>query len=226
MAGSDIVIIQFNVHLLVDELFANQIFASKHTPNPKPFKSILSLDIPITVCNPARIYVVGGPGKDFGSSGIQTAAFISQHNEDVFRVISTAFAAGPVTSAGDAIFTSIMDNELFCDWFLAENSLRIGKAFELIADWCEFHKFTYASFPLSLPLFSKCPLLMARTSYIKTQAALFTLVDFEPLIMGHTDPNLPINDRVDQFMAILNNWGVRMVNLSHRHPLQSLTDVL
>lgn len=32
---------------------------------------------------------------------------------------------------------------MYCDWFLAENVARIGKAFEFVAGWCDFHKLAY-----------------------------------------------------------------------------------
>lgn len=50
--------------------------------------------------------------------------------------------------------------------------------------------------------------------YIKSEAGLFTLVDFEPLITAHTDSSLPIKERVEEFMKILITNGVKLVSLS------------
>lgn len=71
---------EFDLHLLVDEAFAHQVFASAHVPHPPPFVSVLRLP----VCAPgnaagvdaARIHVLGGPTKAFGASGLKLGALV------------------------------------------------------------------------------------------------------------------------------------------------------
>jgi aspartate/methionine/tyrosine aminotransferase len=128
--------------LIVDEVFANQVYASSYSPDPTPFTSILSLDLSAT-CNPARIHVLAGPTKDFGASGVKAGALVSQDNVDVIKVITAALEATPISSTTDAVLTVILNNEEYCDWFLEENRNRLRKAFELIASWCEFHHLPY-----------------------------------------------------------------------------------
>lgn len=131
---------QFDLHLIVDEVFANEVFSSSYSPHPTPFISVLSLDIPRPYCDPARIHVLAGPTKDFGASGALAGALISQHNQDVINVVTSSLWAAPISSPTDAVFTAVMNDEAYCDWYLQENRTRLARAFELLAEWCEFHK--------------------------------------------------------------------------------------
>ena len=44
------------------------------------------------------------------------------------------------SSVSDLLFTSVLSDVQFRDWFLEENRLRLTQAFEFVADWCESHK--------------------------------------------------------------------------------------
>lgn len=130
---------QFDLHLVADEVFANQVFSSAYCSEPTPFTSILSLDLS-GICDPSRVYVLAGPTKDFGASGVKVGAFISQKNPGVLKLVKASLDATPISSASDTLFTAILDDEPFCDEFLKDNRLRLALAFELIASWCSFHK--------------------------------------------------------------------------------------
>lgn len=122
----------------MDEVFANQVFSSVYCPDPTPFTSILSLDLS-GHCDPSRVYVLAGPTKDFGASGVKVGALISQHNIDVLRLTRASLVATPISSAADAIFTAILNDDSFCDQFLEDNRNKLRQAFELIALWCTYH---------------------------------------------------------------------------------------
>lgn len=53
--------------------------------------------------------------------------------------IRTSLNATPVSSASDAIFTAIMQDEAFFENFMSENRKSLGEAFELVGEWCESH---------------------------------------------------------------------------------------
>jgi aspartate/methionine/tyrosine aminotransferase len=128
------------LHLLVDEVYANQVFSSSIVPNPPPFISILSLDVQSLVgCDPSRIHVIAGPTKDFGASGLKVGAFVSQHNSAMIRMMTASLGAFPVSSASDAALTPVMNDTKYCKWFLEENRRRLSEAFETVASWCTFH---------------------------------------------------------------------------------------
>lgn len=132
---------QFNLHLIVDEVFANEIFSSRYVPNPTIFTSILSFPPEFLPCNPSRIHVFWSPSKDLGASGVKIGVLISQSaaNKPLIDTIRTSMIATPVSSASDAVFTAIMQDEAFFENFMSENRKNLGEAFELVGAWCESH---------------------------------------------------------------------------------------
>uniref|UniRef100_A0A0W0EV08 Aminotransferase class I/classII large domain-containing protein n=1 Tax=Moniliophthora roreri TaxID=221103 RepID=A0A0W0EV08_MONRR len=179
---------ELNIHLIVDEVFANEVFKTRFSPNPTSFTSILSLDTS-SVCNPARIHVLAGPTKDFGASGIKVGALVSQNNPDVVKAIGDSLMATPISSAADCIFTAILDDEEFCDSYLKDNRIRLAKAFELLGEWCEFH---------GLP-------------FVRAEAAVFALVDLAPIIGKSEDQALPIREQVASAERKIHEGGVHLV---------------
>ncbi|KII84100.1 hypothetical protein PLICRDRAFT_179782 [Plicaturopsis crispa FD-325 SS-3] len=130
----------YNLHLLVDEVYANQVFSSSLVPDPTPFVSALSLDMRTECgCDPSRIHVLAGPTKDFGASGFKIGAFVSQHNPKLVKIVQGALGGIPISSAADALLTPVLRDDAFRVWFLQENRKRLGQAFENVAAWCLFH---------------------------------------------------------------------------------------
>lgn len=131
---------QFNLHLIVDEVYALQTFPSCFVPHPPPFISILSYDLQSLGVDSSRVHVLAGPTKDFGASGMKVGALISQHNKSILNFIRNSITANPISSASDALFTAILEDQGFCDWFLTENRERLSRAFERVGNWCKFHE--------------------------------------------------------------------------------------
>ncbi|QRV85623.1 aminotransferase class I and II protein [Ceratobasidium sp. AG-Ba] len=180
---------EFNVHLISDEVYGLQVFSSRYVPNPTPFKSILSLSIP---CNPARIHVLAGPTKDFGASGIKVGSLISQHNPDLLRLVERAVQALPMSSAADALFTKVLSDVQFRDWFLEENRKRLRQAFELAGDWCTFHNL----------------------SFVPASAGVFFVVDFAPLCARISSPSATTYDQTLAAFKAMQSSGVYIVPMT------------
>lgn len=64
---------QYNLHLVVDEVYGLSTFTATRYPpaNPAKFESILSYDLPALSVDPSRVHVLAGPTKDFGASGVK-----------------------------------------------------------------------------------------------------------------------------------------------------------
>ncbi|KAF8601084.1 PLP-dependent transferase [Ceratobasidium sp. AG-I] len=175
---------QFNIHLLVDEVYALQVFASKHVPHPTPFTSVLSLNLTSYSINPSRVHVIGSPNKAFGAAGLMVGTFISQHNPELVQVMESTAEIVQVSSASDMLFTSVLSDISFRDWFLEENRRRLAAAFEFIAEWCMFH----------------------RLPFIPASAGVFFVVDFAPIIHRITKTSHTSYGRtVAAFNVMLNN---------------------
>lgn len=133
-------VVQLDLHFLVDEVYALQVFPTSLVPHPEPFVSVLSFDFQTLGVDPSRVHVLAGPTKDFGASGMKVGALISQHNPAVVEFIEDTARANPMSSASDALFTQILEDDVFREWFLDENRKRLSRAFERAAGWCTFHK--------------------------------------------------------------------------------------
>ncbi|GJE91544.1 aspartate aminotransferase like domain-containing protein [Phanerochaete sordida] len=195
---------EFNLHLLVDEVFANQVFASSRVPQPPPFTSILALPVSqpgnAAGVDPARIHVLAGPTKAFGASGIKVGALVSQHNPALVRMLNVGLRATPISAAADALFAHIFLGSVregaeevtelapFARWFLDENIRRMSTAFELVGSWCDFHKL----------------------SFIPPSAGVFFIVDFDPIMptKDSAGASLGIQERLDAAVAAMLRCGV------------------
>ncbi|KZP07798.1 PLP-dependent transferase [Athelia psychrophila] len=179
---------EFDLHFLVDEVYALQIFPTSHVPNPEPFVSVLSIDFQEHGVNPARIHILAGPTKDFGASGLKVGALISQDNPGLLVMIKESIRANPMSSASDAIFTQIIEDRKFCDWFLEENRRRLRHAYELAAGWAAFHKLTF----------------------LPGNAGVFFIVDFAPLIELIAPKDLAMDDKLMYVVEAMLKNGVFM----------------
>ncbi|EIW86054.1 PLP-dependent transferase [Coniophora puteana RWD-64-598 SS2] len=132
---------KYDLHLLVDEIYGNQVYASSLVPHPPPFVSALSLDLlSLANCNPSRVHVVAGPSKDFGASGLCIGIFISQHNPELVKLMDSAAESNQISGSTNAIFAAALSDRQWRDWFLEENRRRTAEAFEVVVAWCRFHK--------------------------------------------------------------------------------------
>ncbi|KAG9119547.1 hypothetical protein FRC07_005388 [Ceratobasidium sp. 392] len=184
---------EFDVHLLVDEVYGLQVFSSRYVPDPPPFISILSLDIQaLAGCDPSRIHVVAGPTKDFGSSGLKVGSLISQRNPDLLLLVERAVQAIPMSSASDALFTRVLSDVSFRDWFLEENRRRLSKAFEVVGDWCTYHK---------LP-------------FVPASAGVFFVVDLAPLLGRVASPGATAYEQTVAGFRAMQNAGVYIVPMT------------
>ncbi|KAG8718186.1 hypothetical protein FRC09_013039, partial [Ceratobasidium sp. 395] len=175
------------------EVYGLQVFASRYVPDPTPFTSILSLDIQaLAGCNPARVHVIAGPTKDFGSSGLKVGSLISQHNPDLLVLVERAIQALPMSSASDALFTRVLSDVSFRDWFLEENRRRLSKAFEVVGDWCTFHK---------LP-------------FVPASAGVFFVVDLAPILERVASANATAYERTVAGFKAMQDAGVYIVPMT------------
>ncbi|KAH8829302.1 PLP-dependent transferase [Flagelloscypha sp. PMI_526] len=188
---------EFNLYLITDEVFANEVFPSKYSPNPQPFRSILSLsDLP---CNPGRIFVIAGPTKDLGASGIKLGCLIAQRNQPVLDAVAAAVPVTPLSTASDAIFTHIIEDEEWLDGFLDRNRKALAQSFELLARWCEGHGFEFCV----------------------AEAGIFALVDFAPLV-NKIDGEMSTLEKLDQVIERAKKAGVMLrTSAASEDPVQT-----
>jgi len=135
---------KYDLHLLADEVYGNQVYHSSVVPFPPLFVSVLSLDLAhLAGCDPKRVHVLTGPGKDFGASGWKCGAIISQANRLLVNALNAALIFKPVSTLSEAAFTTILSDRAFWEPFLAESTRRVSAALEKVVEWCRFHSIPF-----------------------------------------------------------------------------------
>jgi aspartate/methionine/tyrosine aminotransferase len=142
---------QFDLHLIVDEIFANTTFPTTRNPSPIPFISVLSLDVwdaSSQLLN--QIHVLAGPTKDFGCSALKAGLLVTE-NAAVRQSVATALQATPISGAADAMLSALLIDEARTKALLEKNRAAQGRSFDLCADWAHVHGLPYVPMQLSAP---------------------------------------------------------------------------
>ncbi|KAJ7116939.1 PLP-dependent transferase [Mycena epipterygia] len=173
---------KYNIHLIVDEVYALSTFDSDYPPafNVK-FESILSYDLPAIGVDPSRVHVLAGPTKDFGASGFKLGLLISPSNLQLVNLLRPLFNATPISAASDLLFARLLGDKPFVKKFLADNSAALGTAYELVAKWMIFH---------SLP-------------FTCANAGVYVVVDLAPFITRISDPSAGDAVKLDLAVAAM-----------------------
>ncbi|CAO1633260.1 unnamed protein product [Sympodiomycopsis kandeliae] len=133
-----------NLHLVFDEIYAMSVFPTSDNRTPQPFISALNIDWQSEAsCDPSRIHILSSASKDFGLNGFRIGTFISQHNAELFAAMKVTTKLYMVSSPADALFSALIEDTKFYDWFVETNRKRLTAAYEVIKKWCIRHKIDY-----------------------------------------------------------------------------------
>ncbi|EIN03513.1 PLP-dependent transferase [Punctularia strigosozonata HHB-11173 SS5] len=122
------------IHLINDEIYALSQFGGE---SATPFTSILSIDVEKEAgCNPARVHMLYGMSKDFCANGLRVGAVVSQ-NRDLILAFYALARFVKVSSASDALWSSILLDDEKLDYFVTTNQDRLGAAYRYCCSWFE-----------------------------------------------------------------------------------------
>lgn len=137
--------LQFNIHLISDELFAQSVFPTRRNPEPRPFISVLSLpEWSAESSLLPQIHVLGSMTKDLGLSGLKAALLVTE-NREIRHCVEVGLWATPISGMSDAAMTHLLSDDTRVDRLLAKNAKLLGQAMDRCADWAEFHLFPFVS---------------------------------------------------------------------------------
>ncbi|KAI9658481.1 MAG: hypothetical protein M1831_003919 [Alyxoria varia] len=117
------------IHFISDEVYAKSIFPSKDCPEPRPFISVLSLNIEKFI-DPSLVHVLYGMSKDFCSNGIRVGAFISQNNARLHAAMRSISKFAWTSSLSDLAWCSILDDQEFLDSYFKLVTSRMTEAYD------------------------------------------------------------------------------------------------
>lgn len=108
-----------NIHLVIDEIYAATIFSSPS------FISVSEI-IQDMDCNRNLIHVIYSLSKDMGFPGLRVGIVYS-YNDAVVSCARKMSSFGLVSSQTQYLLASMLNDEVFVDYFLAESSRRLKK---------------------------------------------------------------------------------------------------
>jgi aspartate/methionine/tyrosine aminotransferase len=120
---------KYSLHLISDEIYAMEVFASKDVPEPKPLVSVLSFDVKEYI-DPSLVHVAYGMSKDFCSNGLRVGALISPWNPDLLAAFATTAVFPWPSSMSDQTWTSILGDEAFLPSYFETLTNRLAKAYD------------------------------------------------------------------------------------------------
>ncbi|ORY26710.1 pyridoxal phosphate-dependent transferase [Naematelia encephala] len=131
---------QFNLHLVVDEVFAYTTLSTDSNPHPTPFISVLSLPIwqDPTAAFLQRLHVLAGPTKDLGCSGLKAGLLVTE-NADVRTLVERGLLPTPISGATEAALTGLLLDEERLTILLEENRRQCAEAMGLCSRWATYH---------------------------------------------------------------------------------------
>ena len=127
--------------MISDELFAQSVFPTRRSPDPRPFISVLSLpEWSLDSDLLGQIHVLGSMTKDLGLSGLKAALLVTE-NEEIRKSVEVNLWATPISGLTDAAVSHLLEDDQRVDDLLARNAKLLGEAMDLCADCAEFHEF-------------------------------------------------------------------------------------
>lgn len=135
---------EHGLHLVMDEIYARSVFATRDVPNPTQFDSILRMDTEKEAgLHPSRVHVISSASKDYSINGFRIGIFISQHNQKMIDAMTSTARFSQTASPAGQLFATMLNDRKFLTWFLAENRRRLTKAYNYVTDFCKHHDIPY-----------------------------------------------------------------------------------
>jgi len=136
-----------NIHLVSDEIYALSVFRTTDTTTPsslterpppqlEPFTSLSSIPTE-SLITPSHTHILYGLSKDFGANGIRLGAIISQHNPTLHSALIPVAINSYASSLAESAATALLGDDVFTDWYIAENQRRLRGSWEIVISWAE-----------------------------------------------------------------------------------------
>ncbi|GAA5824944.1 hypothetical protein JCM11251_006033 [Rhodosporidiobolus azoricus] len=132
-----------NLWLIVDEIYALSVFDSHDLDSPRPFTSILSVDVfKEAGCNPARVVQLYGMSKDFGANGLRAGNLVCQHNPKLVGALASTAMPMRMGSPTDALWSALL-NSPELPTYLSMNRRALSGAYAYLSAWLRAHNIPY-----------------------------------------------------------------------------------
>lgn len=77
--------------------------------------------------------------------GFRLGIFISQHNKDVINALTMTARFAQTAAPAGQLFTSLINNKEYLNWFLTENRSRLTKTYNYVTEYLQHHEIPYVA---------------------------------------------------------------------------------
>ncbi|KAJ3500599.1 hypothetical protein NMY22_g19209 [Coprinellus aureogranulatus] len=133
---------QHDLHLVSDEVYALSTFNSRDIPSPKPFISILSIDLDKLKVRQERVHMLYGMSKDFDANGFR-AGMLHTRNRGLYQSLLATSIFSIVSSPTAELWSSLLEDEVGLRTYIERNREELRGAYEHLTDWLKFHGIPY-----------------------------------------------------------------------------------
>ena len=120
---------KLNIHLISDEVYARSHFPSADVPNPPPFVSVLSFNLPDYI-DPSLVHVIYAMSKDFCANGIRIGALISPHNMQLMRTFRAVASFTRASQLAEHVWLNLLNDTHFLDAYFPAFQAKMTDAYE------------------------------------------------------------------------------------------------
>lgn len=129
---------KYQIHLIVDEIYALSVFPNPATPTAEPFTSALSID-PKGTIDPSLLHTLWGLSKDFGANSLRIGCVVSQGNPALMRVLPSHAAYSFPSALLDYMACTLLEDTKFVRRFLTESQRRLAENYALTTAFLAKH---------------------------------------------------------------------------------------
>ncbi|TPX07294.1 uncharacterized protein E0L32_010791 [Thyridium curvatum] len=123
---------KYQIHLVVDEVYALSTFRNPENRQAVPFTSTLTIDT-TGIIDPALLHVFWGMSKDFGCNGLRIGCVISQANRALIAALDAHAPYCYPAAFLDYIACTVLEDHEFVTAYIIENRRRLGENYAIIA---------------------------------------------------------------------------------------------
>jgi 1-aminocyclopropane-1-carboxylate synthase len=117
---------KYNIHLLVDEVYALSVYGSPNEPEAEPFVSVLSIVDRESYIDKDHLHVFYGFSKDLASGGLRLGCLWSQ-NRDLISALSPITLFAWISNLCETIGVAMLENTDWMQSFIKKNQQILGE---------------------------------------------------------------------------------------------------
>ncbi|KAK9704542.1 hypothetical protein K7432_010122 [Basidiobolus ranarum] len=128
------------LHVISDEIYALSAF---NEVDQTPFVSVYSLPNLEALIDPKLVHLVWSFSKDFCANGLRVGVVLSPYNSELIEALQSVALFTSISTTTDSLMCSLLKDEKWMDWFVAENKQRLLRSYQRLTSFCDQHNIKF-----------------------------------------------------------------------------------